>query len=251
MGKSEGDKARVVGLLLILGSIAMFALMVLLGFISIIMSFGPGLGFSGGTCNDTCESIWTGAVLSKWISLSLFPCGLIALARPWSWSAEDMRNVPARVALVIAAVIALIAVISFGGPALIVLLIGGMALLIYNHMKDVDLRALRLDEVQELVARVSLPLILVAAIALIFEFGFNELFGRFGTYGRFGLGVLALLIVGAFLHLFVYVIVGALVMILSKLSLVGTDGDWGALDLMKLAYSDILDIFNDEDDAAE
>ena len=250
MGKSEGDKARVVGLLLILGSIAMFALMVLLGFISIIMSFGPGLGFSGGTCNDTCESIWTGAVLSKWISLSLFPCGLIALARPWSWSAEDMRNVPARVALVIAAVIALIAVISFGGPALIVLLIGGMALLIYNHMKDADLRALRLDEVQELVARVSLPLILVAAVALIFEFGFYELFGRFGTYGRFGLGVLALLIVGAFLHLFVYVIVGALVMILRKLSLVGTDGDWGALDLIKLAYSDISD-FNDEDDTLE
>jgi len=250
IGKSEGDKSRMVGFLLISGSIAMFALMVLLGFISIIMSFGPGLGFSGGTCDDTCESMWSGAVLSKWISLSLFPCGLIALARPWSWSAEDMRNVSARVALVIVAVIALIAVISFGGPALIVLLIGGMALLIYNHMKDVDLGALRLDEVQELVARVSLPLILVAAIALIFEFGFYELFGRFGTYGRFGLGVLALLIVGAFLHLFVYVVVGALVMILSKLSLVGTDGDWGALDLIKLAYSDISD-FNDEDDTLE
>ena len=241
----------MVGFLLIFGSIAMFALMVLLGFISIIMSFGPGLGFSGGTCNDTCESIWSGAVLSKWISLSLFPCGLIALARPWSWSGEYMRNVSARVALVIVAVIALIAVISFGGPALIVLLVAGMALLIYNHMKDVDLRALRLDEVQELVARISVPLILVASIALVFEFGFYELFGRFGTYGKFGLGVLALLIIGTFLHLFVYVIVGALVTILSKLSLVGTDGDWGALDLMKFAYSDIFDIFYDEDDAAE
>ena len=251
IGKSEGDKARMVGFLLIFGSIAMFALMVLLGFISIIMSFGPGLGFSGGTCNDTCESIWSGAVLSKWISLSLFPCGLIALARPWSWSGEYMRNVSARVALVIVAVIALIAVISFGGPALIVLLVAGMAFLIYNHMKDADLRALRLDEVQELVARISVPLILVASIALVFEFGFYELFGRFGTYGKFGLGVLALLIIGTFLHLFVYVIVGALVTILSKLSLVGTDGDWGALDLMKFAYSDIFDIFYDEDDAAE
>ena len=251
IGKSEGDKARMVGFLLIFGSIAMFALMVLLGFISIIMSFGPGLGFSGGTCNDTCESIWSGAVLSKWISLSLFPCGLIALARPLSWSGEYMRNVSARVALVIVAVIALIAVISFGGPALIVLLVAGMAFLIYNHMKDADLRALRLDEVQELVARISVPLILVASIALVFEFGFYELFGRFGTYGKFGLGVLALLIIGTFLHLFVYVIVGALVTILSKLSLVGTDGDWGALDLMKFAYSDIFDIFYDEDDAAE
>ena len=251
IGKSEGDKARMVGFLLIFGSIAMFALMVLLGFISIIMSFGPGLGFSGGTCDDTCESMWSGAVLIKWISLSLFPCGLIALARPWSWSVEDMRNVSARVALVIVAVIALIAVISFGGPALIVLLVAGMALLIYNHMKDADLRALRLDEVQELVARIYVPLILLSAVALVFEFGFHELFGRFGTYGRFGLGVLALLIIGIFLHLFVSVIVGALVTILSKLSLVGTDGDWGALDLMKFAYSDIFDIFYDEDDDAE
>jgi len=66
----------------------------------------------------------------------------------------------------------------------------------------------------------------------------------------FGLGVFALLITGVFLHLVVYVIVGALVMILSKSNLVGTDGNWGALDLMKFAYSDISD-FNDEDDNPE
>jgi hypothetical protein len=249
--KSEGDTARMVGFLVIFGSIAMFVLMVLLGFISILMSLGPGLGFSGGTCNDTCESIWSGAVLSKWISLLLFPCGLIALARPWSWSAEDIRNATVKVIPVILAGIALIAVIAFGGPALIVLLIAGIASLIYNQMEDVDLKALKLDEVEELVARISLPLILVAAIALIFEFGFYELFGRFGTYGMFGLGVLALLIIGVFLHLVVYFIVGALFMILSKLNLVGTDGDWGALDLIKSAYSDISDIWSDEDDAPD
>mgnify|MGYP003682054771 CR=1 FL=1 len=83
--KSDDDTAQVVGFLIIAGSIAMFLLMVLLGFISILMSLGTGLGFSGGTCNNTCESIWTGAVLSKWASLLLFLCGLIALARPWSW----------------------------------------------------------------------------------------------------------------------------------------------------------------------
>ena len=89
--KSESDTAQMVGFLIIVGSIAMFALMVFLGFISILMSLGPGLGFSGGTCNDACESLWTGAVLSKWASLLLFLCGLIALARPWSWfrPAED------------------------------------------------------------------------------------------------------------------------------------------------------------------
>ena len=248
--KSEGDTARMVGFLIIFGSIAMFALMVLLGFISILMSLGPGLGFSGGTCNDTCESIWSGAVLSKWISLLLFPCGLIALARPWSWfrSAEDIRNAAVKVIAVIFAGMALIAVISFGGPALIVLLIAGMAWLIYYQMEDVELKALKLDEVNELVWTISLPLILVATIVLIFEFGFYALFGRFGTYGMFGLGAFALLIILAFVPLVVCVIVAALFMILNKLNFVGTDGDWGTLDLIKSVYSDI---FSDEDDVDE
>ena len=128
--KSEGDTAQMVGFLIIFGSIAMFALMVLLGFISILMSLGSGLGFSGGTCNNTCESIWAGAVLSKRISLLLFPCGLIALARPWSWfsSAEDIHDPVVKVRVGIVAGIALIAVISFGWPALIVV---GIALIIY------------------------------------------------------------------------------------------------------------------------
>ena len=50
--KSEGDTAQMVGFLIIAGSIAMFVLMVLLGFIAVLMSLGPGLGFSGGTCNN-------------------------------------------------------------------------------------------------------------------------------------------------------------------------------------------------------
>ena len=248
--KSEGDTEQIAGFLIIAGSIAMFALMVLLGFIAVLMSLGPGLGFSGGTCNNTCESIWEGAVLSKWASLLLFPCGLIALARPWSWfrSGQDIRDPVVKVRVGIVAGIALIAVISFGGPALIVLLITGMAWLIDYQMEDVELKALKLDEVNELVWTISLPLILVAAIALIFEFGFYALFGRFGTYGMFGLGVFALLIILAIVPLVVCIIVAAQFMILSKLNLVGTDGDWGTLDLIKSVYSDI---FSDEDDASE
>ena len=128
--KSEGDTAQMVGFLIIAGSIAMFALMVLLGFIAVLMSLGSGLGFSGGTCNNTCESIWAGAVLSKRISLLLFPCGLIALARPWSWfrSGQDIRDPVVKVRAGIVAGIALIAVISFGWPALLVV---GIALIIY------------------------------------------------------------------------------------------------------------------------
>ena len=128
--KSEGDTAQMVGFLIIAGSVVMFVLMVLLGFISILMSLGSGLGFSGGTCNSTCETIWSGAVFSMWASLLLFPCGLIALARPWSWfrSGQDIRDPVVKVRVGIVAGIALIAVISFGWPALLVV---GIALIIY------------------------------------------------------------------------------------------------------------------------
>ena len=128
--KSEGDTAQMVGFLIIAGSIAMFALMVLLGFISILMSLGSGLGFSGGTCNETCEAWWSAAKFSMWASLLLFPCGLIALARPWSWfrSGQDIHDPVVKVRAGIVAGIALIAVISFGWPALLVV---GIALIIY------------------------------------------------------------------------------------------------------------------------
>ena len=128
--KSEGDTAQMVGFLIIAGSIAMFALMVLLGFIAVLMSLGSGLGFSGGTCNSTCETIWSGAVFSMRASILLFPCGVIALARPWSWfrSGQDIRDPVVKVRVGIVAGIALIAVISFGWPALLVV---GIALIIY------------------------------------------------------------------------------------------------------------------------
>ncbi|HJM40792.1 MAG TPA: hypothetical protein QF514_01030, partial [Candidatus Thalassarchaeaceae archaeon] len=101
-----------------------------LGFISILMSLGSGLGFSGGTCNETCEAWWSAAKFSMWASLLLFPCGLIALARPWSWfrSGQDIHDPVVKVRAGIVAGIALIAVISFGWPALLVV---GIALIIY------------------------------------------------------------------------------------------------------------------------
>ena len=123
-------EGQMIGFFMIVGSIGMFGLMILLGFISILMSLGPGLGFSGGTCNSTCETIWSGAGFSMWASILLFPCGLIALARPWSWfrSDEDTDDSVVKVRIGIVAAIALIAVISFGWPALVVV---GMALIVY------------------------------------------------------------------------------------------------------------------------
>jgi hypothetical protein len=65
-----------------------------------------------------------------WASILLFPCGVITLARPWSWfsSTEDFHDPVVKVRIGIVSGIALIAVISFGWPALLVI---GIALTIF------------------------------------------------------------------------------------------------------------------------
>ena len=130
IAKSEGDTAQMVGFLFIAGSVVMFVLMIMLGSIWILSGIGPGLGGSGGTCDESCESWGSAAEFSMWASLLLFPCGVITLARPWSWfsSGQDIRDPVVKVRVGIVAGIALIAVISFGWPALLVV---GIALTIF------------------------------------------------------------------------------------------------------------------------
>ena len=130
IAKTEGDTAQMVGFLIIAGSIAMFILMIILGAIWILSGMGSGLGGSGGTCDETCESLGSAAKFSMWASLFLFTCGVIALARPWSWfsSTEDIHDPVVKVRIGIVAGIALIAVISFGWPALLAL---GITLIIF------------------------------------------------------------------------------------------------------------------------
>ena len=128
IAKSEGDTAQMVGFLIIAGSVVMFVLMIILGSLWILS--GMGSVFGGGTCDETCESLGSAAKFSMWASILLFRCGLIALARPWSWfrSGQDIRDPVVKVRVGIVAGIALIAVISFGWPALLVV---GIALIIY------------------------------------------------------------------------------------------------------------------------
>ena len=137
IAKSEGDAEQMVGLLIIAGSAAMFVLMIILGSFWIISGIGSGLGGSGGTCDETCESLGSAAEFSMWASLLLFPCGLIALARPWSWfsSDQDIRDPVVKVRVGIVSVIALIAIISFGWPALLVV---GIALTIFVAKRRVN-----------------------------------------------------------------------------------------------------------------
>jgi len=93
--KSEGVPAQMVGFMMLVGSVVMFVLMIILGFIWILSGMGAGLGGTGGTCNETCESWGSAAKFSMWASILLFPCGLIALARPWSWfRSAEVLNYP-------------------------------------------------------------------------------------------------------------------------------------------------------------
>ena len=130
IAKSEGDTAQMVGFLIIAGSVVMFVLMIILGSIWILSGLGPGLGGSGGTCDENCEFWGSAAEFSMWASLLLFPCGVITLARPWSWfsSTADIHDPVVKVRIGITAGIALIAIISFGWPALLVV---GIALAIF------------------------------------------------------------------------------------------------------------------------
>ena len=130
IAKSEGDTGQMVGFLIIAGSVVMFVLMIILGFIWALYGMGSTFGGPGGTCDETCDFFGSAAKFSMWASLLLFPCGVIALARPWSWfrSGQDIRDPVVKVRVGIVAGIALIAIISFGWPALLVV---GIALIIY------------------------------------------------------------------------------------------------------------------------
>ena len=87
--ENDGDKARIVGFSSIALSGFAILLMIVFGFISILSSLGPGLGFSGGTCDSFCERTWLAALFSGKMSIYLFFIGLISLARPWSWIPES------------------------------------------------------------------------------------------------------------------------------------------------------------------
>ena len=87
--QNNGDSARIFGFSSIALSMFAIVLMIILGIIAILTSLGPGLGFSGGTCDSFCEKTWLAASLSGKSSIYLFLIGLISLARPWSWVSKS------------------------------------------------------------------------------------------------------------------------------------------------------------------
>ena len=89
-------------------------------------------------------------------------------------------------------------------------------------MEEKELKVLKLDEITELIWNIFIALFI---IILIISF--------ISGYGIWTTGAITVI----FLLPIVCIISGILIMILSKLNYVKTDGDWGTLDLMKSVFS--------------
>jgi len=98
-------------------------------------------------------------------------------------------------------------------------------------VEEKNLKVLKLEEMTNLIWIIYIPSIIIILIFTISEYGF------FSVYEYTVLAGIAVF-VGIPI---VCMILGTLIMILTKLNFVETDGNWGTLDLMKLFYSELYD----------
>ena len=102
------------------------------------------------------------------------------------------------------------------------------------------MRVLKLDEMANLIFMICVSLFAIILLASFIEYGFWD---TFGWSGLAKIGIIAVF----FLFPVICIISGIIILILSKLNFVKTDGDWGTLDLMKSFYSELYpEYFNDE-----
>ena len=93
------------------------------------------------------------------------------------------------------------------------------------------MKVLKLEEMTNLIWIIYIPLIIIILIYSIIEYGFFSIYEYTILAG-----------IAVFVGIpIVCMILGTLIMILTKLNFVETDGNWGTLDLMKLFYSELYD----------
>ena len=107
-------------------------------------------------------------------------------------------------------------------------------------MAEKELRVLKLDEMANLIFMICVSLFAIILLASFIQYGFWDTF----VWGRLAeIGVISV----CFLFPVICIISGIIIMILSKLNFVKTDGNWGTLDLMKSVYSELYpEYFKDE-----
>ena len=107
-------------------------------------------------------------------------------------------------------------------------------------MEEKELKVLKLDEMANLIFIICVSLFVIILIASFIEYGFWDMFRWSGLAT---IGIIAVF----FLFPVICIISGIIIMILSKLNFVKTDGNWGTLDLMKSVYSELYpEYFNEE-----
>ena len=98
-------------------------------------------------------------------------------------------------------------------------------------VEEKELVVLKLEQMTNLIWIISIPLFIIILIFTISKYG---LFSAYEFTLLAGIAV----IVGIPI---VCIILTVLIMILTRLNVVKTDGDWGALDLMKSFYTELYD----------
>ena len=97
-------------------------------------------------------------------------------------------------------------------------------------MEDKELKVLKLDEMTNLIWIIFIALVVI--ISIVSLSAENSEFSIFGLFTIIAITIF-------FLVPIICIILGILIMILSKLNFVKTDGNWGTLDLMKSFYSEL------------
>ena len=98
-------------------------------------------------------------------------------------------------------------------------------------VEEKEMKVVKLEEMNSLIWIIFIPSIIIILIFTISEYGF------FSAYEYTLLAGIAVF-VGIPI---VCVILGVLILILTKLNFVDTDGNWGTLDIMKSFYSELYD----------
>jgi len=98
-------------------------------------------------------------------------------------------------------------------------------------VEEKELKVLKLEEMTNLMWIIYIPSVIIILIFTISQYGF------FSVYEYTVLAGIAVF-VGIPI---VCIILGVLIMILTKLNFVETDGSWGTLDIMKSFYSELYD----------
>ena len=98
-------------------------------------------------------------------------------------------------------------------------------------VEEKELKVLKLEEMTNLIWIIYIPLIIIILIYSIIEYGFFSIYEYTILAG-----------IAVFVGIpIVCIVLGVLIMILTKLNIIETDGNWGALEIMKSFYSELYD----------